>query len=201
MANPPAYDFICNGTNMTANLLSPPMVEPVSLADIKAFLKLDSDAEDDLLRAFISSARVHLEHLTGRQFITQTWRVLLDGDLGRRISLPIQPVSNIVSAAILSEDGDLLSLATESFALYQSHNPALIVNPGGMLLTAGQRLQLDLETGYGPSDEDVPMPLKQALKMIVAEWYERRLIADPTQLPTLAKALQPLVNPYKTIRL
>ncbi|WP_180966887.1 head-tail connector protein [Cohaesibacter celericrescens] len=186
---------------MTANLLSPPMVEPVSLADIKAFLKLDSDAEDDLLRAFISSARVHLEHLTGRQFITQTWRVLLDGDLGRRISLPLQPVSNIVSAAILSEDGDLLSLATESFALYQSHNPALIVNSGGMLLTAGQRLQLDLETGYGPSDEDVPMPLKQALKMIVAEWYERRLIADPTQLPTLAKALQPLVNPYKTIRL
>jgi uncharacterized phiE125 gp8 family phage protein len=70
-----------------------------------------------------------------------------------------------------------------------------------MLLTAGQRLQLDLEAGYGPSDVDVPMPLKQALKMIVAEWYERRLIADPTQLPTLAKALQPLVNPYKTIRL
>ncbi|WP_321339049.1 hypothetical protein [uncultured Cohaesibacter sp.] len=37
--------------------------------------------------------------------------------------------------------------------------------------------------------------------MIVAEWYERRLIADPAQLSVLAKALAPLLAPYRSFHL
>ena len=168
---------------------------------MKAFLKLDHDTEDDLLRAFISSARVHLEHMTGRHFISQTWRVLLEGPLQERFRLPLQPVTEITSAAILSDEGDLLALASESFSIYQQSDPAIVANKGGLVLPAGQRLQLDVETGFGPAVEDVPGPLKQALKIIVAEWHERRLIADPAQLPSLAKAVQPLIQPYCTMRL
>ena len=65
----------------------------------------------------------------------------------------------------------------------------------------GYRLQLDVETGFGATPEDVPAPLLQAVRMIAAEWYERRLIADPASLPSLLKALAPLIAPYRSIRL
>ncbi|SNY92798.1 phage conserved hypothetical protein, phiE125 gp8 family [Cohaesibacter sp. ES.047] len=186
---------------MSLSLLSPPLVEPVSLAETKAFMKIEQDHDDDLLRAFVSAARVHLEHLTGQRFITQSWRLLLEGPLPDRIILPVQPVSSILEAAILNDTGDLIGLGSQSFAIYQRDCPATLSNLNGLLLTTGQRLQLDLEVGFGPTAEDVPSPLRHAMKLVVAEWYERRLIADPSRLPSLAAALQPLIGPYKSVRL
>ena len=186
---------------MTATLITPPLVEPVSLTDMKAFLKLDHDAEDDLLRAFISTARVHLEHMTSRHFISQTWRVTLDRPLGPIFSLSMQPVAQIISASILSAKGELQLLSADCFSIYQKSDPATIVNLAGVLLAESQRLQLELETGFGPAAEDVPDPLTQAIRLVAAAWYERRVIADPSQLPDLFSEIRPLVSPYRAVHL
>ncbi len=83
---------------MTAALITAPALEPVSLADAKAHLRLDSDDDDQLITAAIVAARVHVEALTRRLLIEQGWRVYLDqwprethrqadagaADLGRR---------------------------------------------------------------------------------------------------------------------
>ncbi|WP_316858037.1 phage head-tail connector protein [uncultured Cohaesibacter sp.] len=186
---------------MTTTLLTPPALEPVSLAEIKAYLKLDIDKEDDLLRAFLTAARVHLEHLTGHHFITQTWRLLLEGPLGETFRLPLQPVTDIVAAAVVDIEANITSLDVTGLSIFQAQDPAILANIDGFLLASNQRLQLDVETGFGPAAEDVPEPLRLAIKMVVAEWYERRLIADPSQLPTLAKSLQPLIGSYRSLRL
>ena len=186
---------------MAANLLTSPLVDPISLSEMKAFLKLETDGEDDLLRAFISAARVHLEHMIGRHLITQSWRVALHGPLQETFTLSIQPVTAIKEAAILSADGDLVDLSPESFVIRDPADPARISNIGGVSVGMAQRLQIDVETGFGPTPEDVPESLRMALRLIVAEWHERRLIAEPGQLPSLATALGPLIAPYRSIRL
>ena len=186
---------------MSATLLTAPVVEPVSLAEIKAYLKIDQDVEDDLLRAFLSAARVHLEHMIGRHLISQAWRILLEGALGKRFCLPVQPVSELLAIAIIEVDGSMTELDASGLSIFQADNPATLVNLDGFLLSGQQRLQIDVETGFGPTAEDVPEPLRLAIKMIVAEWYERRLIADPAQLPALAKALAPLLAPYRSFHL
>ena len=186
---------------MTANLLTAPLVEPVTVAETKAYLKIEQDIEDELLRAFITTARVHLEHLTGKHLITQTWRLFIPGPLSDRFTIPLQPLSAIVDAAILSDEGDLVSLSAEGLRIHQDRDPASIANLASLALRPDQRLRLDVETGYGPAAEDVPEPLRLAMKIIIAEWFERRLIADPSQLPTLWAALKPLIGPFQTVRI
>ncbi len=63
---------------MTATLLTGPALEPVSLADVKAHLRVDHDDDDALLTAAIVAARVHVESATRRVLIEQEWRIYLD---------------------------------------------------------------------------------------------------------------------------
>jgi uncharacterized phiE125 gp8 family phage protein len=50
---------------MTLIQTDPPLAEPVTLADLKAHLRIDANDEDDLLEGLIRVARAHLEAVTG----------------------------------------------------------------------------------------------------------------------------------------
>ena len=59
---------------MTMILVTPPASEPVSLAEAKSFLKLDSGDDDTLIDTLIATARVAIDLRTGCHFVTQAWR-------------------------------------------------------------------------------------------------------------------------------
>ncbi|CUX16475.1 hypothetical protein AGR6A_Cc110025 [Agrobacterium sp. NCPPB 925] len=46
---------------MTYALIYPPQAEPLTLAEVKAHLRLDGNEEDALLAALLRTAREHLE--------------------------------------------------------------------------------------------------------------------------------------------
>ena len=65
-----------NDYNLT--LVSGPVVEPILLADVKPYLRLDdiADPTDDLyIQSLISVAREHCEEQQHRAYITQTWEL------------------------------------------------------------------------------------------------------------------------------
>ncbi len=75
---------------MSSILITPPAVEPVTLADAKAYLRVDNDDDDGVISALIAGARSHIEAQTRRALITQAWRLVRDawpGD-GRIAVLP-----------------------------------------------------------------------------------------------------------------
>ena len=49
---------------MASILLTPPAAEPLSLAEAKAFLRLETADDDPLIAAFISAARLHAPRAT-----------------------------------------------------------------------------------------------------------------------------------------
>lgn len=55
-----------------------PVVEPVTLAEAKAHLRVDSEAEDDLILSLISAAREWVEVYLDRTLITTQWTMRLD---------------------------------------------------------------------------------------------------------------------------
>ncbi len=63
---------------MTYASITSPAAEALTLADVKAHLRLEDGNEDPLLAALIATAREHLERSTGLCLITQTWRLYLD---------------------------------------------------------------------------------------------------------------------------
>jgi hypothetical protein len=136
---------------MTSTLIAGPGEEPVSLAEAKAWCRIDSTDEDALLAALIAAARLQVEGLTGRALVTQTWR-LTTCPRGLAVELPVIPVQVLSAApegAVLTGDAVLLA-APES-----------------------GEISIDYTAGYGAA-ADVPQDLKQAVLTLVAFWYEHR---------------------------
>ena len=57
---------------MNPILITGPAVEPVTLAEMRAYLRLDDTAEDDLVAALVTTARQCVESASGRMLIIQS---------------------------------------------------------------------------------------------------------------------------------
>jgi hypothetical protein len=63
---------------MGLKLITPPAVEPVLLADAKAFLRVSVTTDDALISSFITAARQYCEGYLGRQLINATYKFSFD---------------------------------------------------------------------------------------------------------------------------
>jgi uncharacterized phiE125 gp8 family phage protein len=185
---------------MTSYLLAGPAEEPVTLAEAKAWLKLDGSDEDALVSTLIAAARLHVEGTTGRALLAQTWRLVLDRwPENFVIRLPVSPVMSL--SAIIATDGDGLEteVALDGIELGRSELllPADFAFPA---LRGHQGVAIDYVSGYGEDAEAVPQPLKQALLLLMAYWFEHRdtVFASGAVTPV---GFEPLVAPYRTVRL
>ena len=185
-----------------AELLSGPAAEPLTRAEAKAFLRVETDAEDALIDPLIAAARRHVEAATGRILMEQTWRVSLDRwPLRGVIPAPVAPVRAIVSATVAAADGTPVALPEGALTLVGDRAPALIrVSPARVAapLVSHGGIVVTLLAGYGAAD-DVPADLVQAVRLMMAHLYEHRDgPGEATQLPAAARAL---IAPYRVVRL
>lgn len=60
-------------------LTVPPATLPVSLTDVKTFLRVDGSSEDAVVTSMIKAATQRLEELVDFKFVTQTWEFYFDG--------------------------------------------------------------------------------------------------------------------------
>lgn len=67
---------------MPARLITPPVSEPLSLADAKAHLRLDTALDDAYVNALIVAARQYTEEVCWRGIVAQTWELVLPGFVG-----------------------------------------------------------------------------------------------------------------------
>lgn len=89
---------------------NPPLVEPVSLAELKEFLRVDAgdDSQDNTITELALDARAWCETYTARRFVQQQWKLLMDFfpgyiDLklaGQKVSSPFVSGSNAVLVGI-----------------------------------------------------------------------------------------------------
>lgn len=193
-------------------LVTAPATEPVSLDELKLFLKIDGTAEDDVLSILIASARRQAEEYTKRAFITQTWALTMDGfgeldinvralgyncpppcfaDGSREIRLsrqPIQSVSNIKTTDTSNTQ------TTVDSAIY-----TLDTSGGNILLNDGESwptelrdfasVRIEFVAGYGATD--VPEPIRQAILQYAATMYENRKCSD------MPEGVKTLLDPFR----
>ncbi len=90
---------------MSSLLLTAPAVEPLSLDEAKAFLRVEHGHDDETIAALTAGSRIHVEAQTRRALITQSWRISADcwPEDGR---LPVRPGPlQEVTAARVYDDG------------------------------------------------------------------------------------------------
>ena len=183
-------------------LVDGPAVEPVDLAAMRAHLRLDGEAEDDLVQGLVTAARLIVEAAARRVMIAQTWRIVLDRfPQERALRLPLSPLIAPTRIAITDSSGAVVEHPPAAAAADANADPPLVrfsaslpepgVARGGLLLEAS--------FGYGAAAADVPEPLRLATKILVARWFENR--GDLLGLQTLPEDALALLKPYRRPRL
>jgi len=155
-----------------------PAADPVTLAEVKAHLRIGHDSEDVLLAGLIRAATAEVESRTGLALIEQSWRLTLDAvPASGLIRLRRHPVREVLSVTIYGPDGEAMLVDPVRYQADLSSRPArlLIVEPTRPV-RAMNGIEVDFTAGFGEAGTDVPDLLKRAILVLVAHWFEFRAV-------------------------
>jgi uncharacterized phiE125 gp8 family phage protein len=179
-----------------------PVIEPVSLAEAKLHLRVDGDADDELISSLVIVAREHVEDMTGRALLTQTWDYCLQAFPADKdyIKLPYGKLQSVTSVKWKDSDG------TETTMV---ENTDYIVGLAGdqcgrVFLPDGISWPTDSLYPYNPitvrfvcgwtTAASVPNKIRAAIKMIIADLYSQRGDAVIGQTVVENKAAERLLS-------
>jgi uncharacterized phiE125 gp8 family phage protein len=189
---------------MSAILLAPPSSEPLSLADAKQFLRVEHADDDAVITSLIAAGRAHVEAVTRRALLAQTWRFVLDAwPADGRFTPRIGPLQTVLAARVFDAAGVAHPLEVESFVVDTAAN--VIAAPCWALPVPGRGIagiELDVICGFGPLASNVPADLIHALKILVAHWYDNRgLVAIGGAVAMQAAGFPALIAPHRVLSL
>ena len=161
---------------MTITELAPPLGEPLTLAETKAHLRVETSADDAVITGLIRTVRDHLERQTGLLLLTRTFRLYLDDwPLARVIQIARGPVQTIEAVTVYDADGMPQNIDATGFVLDGQARPARLILPRqpepGRAING---IEIDFSAGFGSTGADVPDTLKRAMLLHAALLYEFR---------------------------
>ena len=181
--------------------LTGPAVEPIPLAEMKGYLRLDGDDEDAIVSSLVTAARLAIERAARIALVAQSWRYEIPGWPDRGIvPLPLSPILSLDAVRILSASAEPITLASGLVRLDDVADPARLVLDASVARPAGDdiRLSVDLTAGFGATATAVPEPLRLAIRRLVAGWFEARGDTRPSGSglpPEIAALLAPYLRP------
>ena len=185
---------------------SGPAVEPLSLAEAKAHLRLETAADDALVTSLIITSRLHVEAALGLALTAQDWTLVLDAwPAAGTLAIPMRPVSAVTAVRTRAANGTATVFDPSNYILDGTGFPPRLVLASGTWPAPGRAaagIEIEFTAGFGTLAAAVPEPIRQALKLLVAHWYEHR---DPIEIGDPATAIpgavSQLLRPYSVPRL
>ncbi|MBV8850675.1 MAG: hypothetical protein JOZ16_13950 [Methylobacteriaceae bacterium] len=139
-----------------------------------------------------------------RLLITQTWRLIYDGwPNGQVLGIPLAPFQSLTAIRVYDASNAAEVVSASLYHVDAAPDMARIVfgapppNPGRQ--DAG--IEVDVVVGYGAAPDNVPAPLRQAIRMLVTDWYENRGDAGANETDALPARVRALVAPYQRPKL
>lgn len=188
-------------------LQTAPTSEPVTTAEAKTHLRVTTSDDDTYIGTLITVARKHVETITGRALINQTWDYFLDNfPPGDKIVIPLPRLSSVTSVKYTDKDNVQTVFSSGSYIVDTNNEPGQIVLAyGESWPTFTPRpinaVEIRFVAGYGSGAANVPEGVKQAMLLLIAHWYENR---EPinignivTEIPETANAL---LWPYRVLQ-
>ena len=161
-----------------------PAVEPLTVAEAKLHLRVDTTEDDTYIGTLITAAREWVENYLDRTLIT-TQLILRAAEFPtEELELPRPPMvaSGTATAVVITYTLADTTTATLSTALYRVDrtstpgNVAPIINgtwPSDVIEDANA-VAVTYWAGYGPTSASVPATIRHAMLMLIGHWYESR---------------------------
>jgi uncharacterized phiE125 gp8 family phage protein len=166
-------------------VVSAPPYEPVSLSDMKTWMRFESDdtSHDALIRGLIKAMREEAENLTGRAFIPRQLRLTLPTypvlhNYGVGIELPHPPVVSVESFKYIDTNGDLQTLDTDQYTVYDEYQPGFIL-PAYLVSWPSIReqpnsIQVVYNAGYAPGSPADEAGYQASMPEVLRLWMESK---------------------------
>lgn len=152
-----------------------PALEPVTVSELKTFLRLDTTDYDAMLGGYITACREAVEKHTRRTLISTTYELYFD-NFPFVIELIRPPVQSVTSIIYIDDDGVSQTLSsplyrTDLVSLYPRITPAYgEVWPTTQAIS--NAVKVTYIAGYGSAAASVPAALKECIKSLCADLFE-----------------------------
>ena len=190
---------------MGLKLVTPPSIEPVTLAEAKAHLRLDTDTDDAYVSALIVAARERVELFLQRALITQGFEYTLDQFPAKSfIDLPRPPLRSVEWVKYIDTSGNQQTLPSETYVVDASSNEM-----GRVALAWNQfwpitrwpinSVVIRFIAGYGDKAEDVPQAIRHGALIEISSLYENREDIVIGQSINMVPLSERLLWPYRAL--
>jgi len=169
---------------MNLTLFTAPTTEPLTLDEVKSYLRIDSSLDDFYVYSLIVAARKYCENFQNRAYITQTWEMALDYWENKTVEIPKGNLQSITSIIYKDSAGISTTISSADYVVstrgivgrvtptYSKSWPSFTPYPLDPIV-------IKFVCGYGTAD-DVPDTIKQAMYLLISHWWENRIPVSQT---------------------
>lgn len=178
------------------SVVQEPAQEPVTLQEVKEYLRIEDSTDERVIRPFIEAARRVAEEHLGRTLVSTTYRQFIDSldELedplweGVRqgpylnyyknyIVLAKGPVTSVTHVKTYNDNDEATTFAASKYYVDNAREPARIVLRQGETLPSALRvanaIEIEYVAGYS-SIYSVPEPIRLGILQHIAHLYEHR---------------------------
>lgn len=194
-----------------------PTAEPVSLQEVKEYMRVENSTDERVLRPFIETARRFAEEYLCRALMQQTFTLTVDAydDVNdslwegtrtgpylnyykNHITLPRPPVQSVTSVSTFDDADTQTTMAASKYYVDTSREPGRVVLRQGenfpTALRVANAIQVVYVAGY-TSAYAIPEPIRMGIMQHIAFLYEHR--GDMYEAAASSPpALRGLYSPY-----
>ena len=193
---------------MLRKLIQAPLIEPFTVEELAAHTYADDD-HHDYLQTLVPRARKRFEQRTGRLLVEQTWQFAMP-KFCKEIVLPTAPLRSITSIKYINTLGQYVTLEPTEYRVVE-HGLTATITPelGGNWPAVGFKVadavQIECVMGHAAVvndaidantliDKDKYDLAKQAILILVADWFRNREDTAPVQLYDMPNAFKAIAN-------
>lgn len=168
--------FVVNPLRLV--VVTPPAVEPVSLAEMRQELGVTLDADDAMILRKVRAARQYVERMLGFPLIATEFEVAFDAFPRGEIELPTRPLMSVTSVAYVDPAGVLQTVPVDDYEIdvhsAKSWIVPLVERPWPATMATINAVRVRFVAGMGASPDEVPELLREAIRELAAWWFEQR---------------------------
>jgi uncharacterized phiE125 gp8 family phage protein len=183
-----------------------PAVEPVTVAEAKAHLRVDTSDDDTYVGTLITAGREWCEQYLDRTLVNTQWVMRFDSfppDGTHDIELPRPPMATAgtttaVALTFTYENGTTATYSTASYRVDRNSTPGAVKTLYGQTwpphLMDDNAVSVTWWAGYGAAGSSVPAAIRHAILMIVGILYEKRAAAESGSLNEVPFGVKSLLD-------